>query len=131
MSGPLLLPAQDCLHWVAGRCLLEEALNPGLQRDFQCIVLNLLITRFDSFVLRGELLGLSAEEAGRIWEQRMASLNMDAECASFTFLADAEEDLPCLHFLDGLCLLRLPPCPGRCRKYSPRRRSKLRNEETR
>jgi hypothetical protein len=118
MSQVLHMPGEGCRFWAAGRCLYEETMNPGLRKDFFCTVLSALEGSFDEFVVRGEILGLSSKEAGRIWEQRMAhALNMDWDCASFSALQDDAGEILCLHFMEGVCVLRLPRCAGRCRRY--------------
>ena len=118
MNAVLSLPGDACRYWAAGRCLYEECANPGLRVEFMCSVLRFLEDRFDEFVVRGDVLGLSADEAGRIWEQRMAaSLNIGWDCAQFTPVQDSPDDVLCQHFLEGVCVLRLPPCDGRCRRY--------------
>ena len=115
---PLPLPGRGCRFWAAGRCLYEERLNPGLHAGFACTALQALADSFDAFVVRGESLGLSSEEAGRIWERRVdAALNIGLDCANFIPLPDEAGDVPCAHFLDGVCLLRMPVCPGRCRRF--------------
>ena len=120
MTRPLRLPGDGCRFWAEGRCLYEELLNPGLREDFCCAVLSGLEKNFDSFVVRGEMLGLTPEEAGRIWERRMdAALNIGWDCANFIFLPDGPGEMPCLHFRNGICMMRLPSCPGRCRRYAP------------
>lgn len=120
MRPVLRLPGHGCRFWTAGRCLYEEAVNPGLRREFACTVLLALEGRFDEFVARGEILGLSGEQAGRIWERRMAqALNIGWDCANFTALRDEAGDVLCGRYIEGVCLLRLPPCPGRCRRYEP------------
>ena len=117
-ASVLRLPGEGCRFWAAGRCLYEESINPGLRREFACTVLTTLEGRFDEFVVRGEILGLSCEQAGRIWEQRMAqALNIGWDCANFTPLRDDGGEVMCLHFIEGVCLLRMPCCPGRCRRY--------------
>lgn len=118
MKPVLRLPGDGCRFLAAGRCLYEERINPGLCREFACTVLAALENHFDEFVVRGEILGLSSEQAGRIWEQRMAkALNIGWDCANFTAPQDDAEDALCLHFFEGICLLRMPACPGRCRRY--------------
>jgi hypothetical protein len=72
----------------------------------------------DEFVTRGDILGLSPEQAGRIWEQRMVkALNIGWDCANFTSLRDDAGDELCRHFFEGICLLRMPRCLGRCRHF--------------
>lgn len=119
MAPPLTLPGRGCRFWAGGRCLYEELLNPGLHAGFACTALRFLEESFDAFVVRGESLGLSSDEAGRIWERRMdAALNIGFDCANFISLPDGAGEMPCAHFLDGVCLLRLPVCPGRCRRFA-------------
>ena len=119
MTPTLRLPGEGCRYWVDGRCLYEESLNPGLREDFFCAVLSRLEESFDAFVVRGEIMGLSTEEAGRIWEKRMdAALNIGWDCANFVFLPDGPGEMPCRHFRSGICVLRLPVCAGRCRRYA-------------
>jgi len=117
--NPLLhMPGDACRFWIAGRCLYEELMNPGLRAEYSCTVLSVLEDRFDEFVVRGEILGLTSEEAGRIWKQRMAqALNIDWDCANFTALQDDAGEILCRHFIEGVCVLRLPPCAGRCRRF--------------
>lgn len=118
MTSVLRLPGDDCRFWAQGRCLYEESVNPGLRREFACCVLVALEGSFDEFVVRGEILGLSGEQAGRIWEQRMArALNIGWDCANFTPLPGDDGDVMCRHFMEGVCLLNMPCCPGRCRRY--------------
>jgi hypothetical protein len=119
VNGPLRLSGEGCRFWVRGRCLYEELLNPGLMEAYACTVLRVLAERFDEFIVRGEIMGLSAEEAGRIWARRMdAALNIGWDCANFAFRPDSVDEMPCLHFQDGICVLCLPECPGRCRRFA-------------
>jgi hypothetical protein len=113
------LPGDGCRYFARGYCLYEERINPGLRREFSCTVMTILEENFDAFVARGERFGLTCEEAGRIWEQRWAGpLNAGWDCADFTPLPEGAEEGGCRHLLDGVCLLRLPRCPGRCRRYA-------------
>ena len=119
VSRPLSLPGEGCRYWLRGRCLYEECLNPGLRADYACTVLTVLEELYDDFIDRGEILGLSPEQAGRIWERRMdAALNIGWDCANFIFRPDGAGEMPCLHFWAGVCVLRLPECPGRCRRFA-------------
>jgi hypothetical protein len=120
MVTPLLrLPGDGCRYFVRGRCLYEECVNPGLRPEFSCAVLTLLEERFDAFVIRGERFGLTCEEAGRIWERRWAGpLSADWDCADFLPQPEDADEAGCGNLLDGICLPRLPVCPGRCRRYA-------------
>ncbi len=118
MNPVLHIPGDGCRFRVAGRCLYEERINPGLCREFACTVLSVLEGHFDEFVTRGEILGLSSGQAGRIWEERMAkALNIGWDCANFASLLDEAGEVVCRHFVEGICLLRMPPCLGRCRHF--------------
>ena len=112
------MPADGCRFRVNDRCLYEELINPGLRGEFACTVLAALEGSFDEFVTRGEIMGLSSEKAGLIWQERMAkALNIGWDCANFTVLRDDAGDVWCGHFFEGVCLLRMPVCPGRCRRF--------------
>lgn len=116
-TGLLLLPGQGCRHWLEERCLYEEALNPGWQAGFRCFVLRRWEQDFDEYVSRAECFGLTTEEAGDIWQQRMSSsFGKPWDCPDF-LLDNATPDPVCALLLGDICLLRLPPCPGRCRHY--------------
>lgn len=114
----LRLPGDGCRYFACGHCLYEERINPGLRREFFCTVMVFLEDRFDAFVIRAEAFGLSSEEAGRIWEQRWAGqLNADWDCADFVPLPEEVEGVGCRNLVEGVCLLRLPSCSGRCRRF--------------
>ena len=113
------LPGDGCRHWCRGRCLYEEHLNPGLELGYACSAMQRIEQRFDDFVVRGEILGVTAEEAGRIWQHRVAqALCKGWDCPDYEDLLDDTGELLCRHFEDGLCLHLLPACPGRCRKFA-------------
>lgn len=118
MSRLLHLPGRGCRHWSAGRCLYEEHINPGLELEFRCTLLCCYEKRLDDFVQQVERFGLPEEEAGRIWRDRIAqSVDNDWECGDFLPLEDVSGQTMCRHFREGLCLLRLPVCSGRCRRF--------------
>lgn len=118
MKPPLVLPGTGCRFWVAGRCLHGEAVNPGLDLNNACPVLREWEQRFDSFIELGEIFGISAAEAGQVWERRMRqALETGWECPDFQFAEAEVQDAGCRFLLDGVCLLRLPLCPGRCRRF--------------
>jgi hypothetical protein len=115
----LRLPGDGCRYFARGRCLYEERLNPGLRREFFCAVMVFLEDRFDAFVIRADAFGLSSEEASRIWERRWSGrLNGEWDCVDFIPLPEGVEEAGCCNLVDGVCLVRLPSCPGRCRRYA-------------
>lgn len=118
MNRVLRLPGQGCRFWLVGRCVYEERLNPGLDQAGRCAALREYEDRLDAFAHQAESFGLSDEEAGRIWTERMArSLDDDWECPDFLPEDDGTGETMCGNFADGLCILRLPRCPGRCRRF--------------
>lgn len=119
MTTLVRLPGDGCRYFVRRCCLLEERVNPGLRTEFACTFLADLEARFDAFVSLSEVFGLSAEEAGRIWERRWGGvLSASWNCPDFVPGPEGVEDEGCDNLLDGLCLLAMPPCPGRCRHYA-------------
>lgn len=118
MREVLPLPGDGCRHWHCGRCLYEEHLNPGLGQKYVCPAMRRIEESFDDFVGRGDMMGLTEEEAGRIWQLRVAqSLHKGWNCPDYEELLDDTGELLCGHFTDGLCLHLVPACPGRCRKF--------------
>ena len=114
------LPGRGCPHCLAGRCLYEEHLNPGLREANRCAVLNRLCRAFDDFVLRADNLGLTDEQAEALWQARFpATLAKEGNCQDY--LPDDTTSFPdCVHAAGELCLLVFPPCPGRCPRYLTR-----------
>jgi len=116
VKPPLPLPGTGCRYWVAGHCLHAESVNPGLDPHHTCLVLREWEGRFDSFVDLGEIFGISAADAGQAWERRMRQeLDSGWNCPDFMLAED--DEMGCRYFLDGVCMLRLPVCPGRCRRF--------------
>lgn len=122
MTRLLRLPAADCRHHAMGRCLYEEALNPGYHTAYRCVALLELHGLYDSFLVQADAFGLSENRAAGIWRKRFLE-----HCRQDTGCQDHEPGgmnaFPdCAHCLGDVCALRLPPCDGRCRHYSPQPR---------
>jgi len=117
MSDVHRLPAEDCWFNASGHCLYEERLNPGYRRAWRCVVLEDWGRLFDDFIARAEAFGLDQQSAGELWARRFERVVQERfDCVEYKFSVDAE--LPgCVYQYDTLCLLRLPPCHGRCRHY--------------
>ncbi|MBN2140913.1 MAG: hypothetical protein PHV85_01305 [Desulfovibrionaceae bacterium] len=111
------LPGRGCRFYQKGRCLYEETLNPGLNRDWRCRVLLAWETAYDDFLGQAEAFSLGRDAAVALWERRFQRLvDLDCECPDYLCLPGA--DLPgCAHALGELCLKALPECPGQCRHY--------------
>lgn len=113
----LHLPANSCQYWDRHHCLYEKYLNPGLE-SFACTTLLKLKEHFDDFVNRGECFGLSDERMSAIWYKRLSeSATWRERCPQGLVLLDATGDPTCPNFQNDACLLRLPRCLGRCRRY--------------
>jgi hypothetical protein len=115
------LPGTFCRHYLAGRCLYEEHLNPGLHEDYRCAVLLRLGRVFDDFALRAENLGLTEEQAGRAWKARFpATLAREGYCRDRPG-GDTRTFPECDNAAGDLCLLALPACAGVCSRFARRR----------
>lgn len=116
-EGVLRLPAFGCRSYHQGRCLYEEQLNPGLDLELRCSVLDRWEAIYDDFLTRAENFRLGAEELARLWRVRFERLAQeDIDCPDFEpALMDSMPE--CRHLFVDICLLRLPECPGHCRHY--------------
>lgn len=118
MTEIIPLPGTHCRYWCIDRCLYKIRLNPGLERDVCCQVLERLEHCFDDHVLRCECFGLSAEKSGLIWKQRMRQVLEGVwDCPDYQVTGDLDQDHVCAHLFEDICLLRLPRCSGRCRYF--------------
>ena len=114
------LPGLGCRHYLAGRCLYEEHLNPGLDQKLRCLVLTRLGRAFDDFLIRAEAMGLTEEQAGRAWKNRFPdTLARQGTCRDYQ-AGDTTSFPDCANAAGELCLLALPACPGRCRRFMKR-----------
>ncbi|UJX40276.1 hypothetical protein K9F62_16450 [Desulfovibrio sp. JY] len=114
------LPGLGCRHYLLGRCLYEEHVNPGLDQGFRCRVLTRLGRAFDDFLVRAEAMGLTEEQAGRVWRSRFPeTLTREGSCRDY-LPGDTTSFPDCANAAGELCLLALPACPGRCRRFFKR-----------
>ncbi|GAB7022953.1 hypothetical protein [Desulfovibrio brasiliensis] len=117
MADVKKMPAGTCRHYVKGRCLYEELLNPGYQQDWRCVVMLRWEEAFDEFLHRAEAFGVEHDRVARLWEARFKRLAGDRpKCERFRPAPDVDPPC-CLHHHEALCLLGLPECEGRCRHY--------------
>lgn len=122
MNNILRLPGVACRHYFGNHCLYEERLNPGYHESFRCTVLQGWEEAFEAFVDRAEAFGLEPSDASLFWRRRLdALLSGSRDCSDF--LATDGDGPGCVHFLGGLCVLRLPACAGRCSRFAPEARS--------
>lgn len=113
------LPGNDCHHFVHGRCLYEEHLNPGYNRRWRCSVLLSWEDSYDDFLLRAEAFQLEAATAAGLWEGRIERL-VEAAPGCGDFVSGGDGATGCANAVSELCLAALPVCEGRCRKFTPR-----------
>jgi hypothetical protein len=111
------LPGHACLYHRLGRCLYEEALNPGYHQDWRCAVLLRWEGVYDDFLDRVESFGLDETSLADLWRRRFERLAEETvECPDYA--AGSVEGVPeCQKLHMELCLLRLPLCQGQCRHY--------------
>ncbi|MGE4554076.1 MAG: hypothetical protein AB7D57_13270 [Desulfovibrionaceae bacterium] len=119
MNNVLRLPGIACRHHHRGRCLYEERLNPGYHAGFRCVVLESWEAAFEAFVDRAEAFGLDQSDAAGIWRRRMDGLMAGARDCGDYLASDVDDGPGCVHFLGGLCVLRLPACEGLCPRFEP------------
>lgn len=113
------LPGVSCRHYERGRCLYEEALNPGYHRRWRCAVLLGWEAAYDEFLERADRFGIRESELAGLMRRRFERLTEGGvECRDYQPGADAS--LPeCRLLVDELCLLALPECGGVCRHFVP------------
>lgn len=111
------LPPLGCRSYHLGRCLYEEQLNPGLNQGLRCVVQLGWEAAYDDFLGRADSFGL--DEAGLLdlWRARFERMATGSiPCPQYA-PAPVEALPECRHLFVDICLLRLPPCAGRCVNY--------------
>lgn len=68
------MPGKACLHYVRGRCLHEERLNPGLNRQWLCRIMLKWENEFDRFIVQADNFRLDEAKAAAIWEERLRKM---------------------------------------------------------
>jgi hypothetical protein len=117
MGDIIRLPGSGCQHFAGGRCLYEERLNPGYTDCWQCSVLVRWESAFDDFLERAESFGVGQDAIPDLWERQFERMARGVfDCKEYTYSHGAEAPA-CVYGLDGVCLLSLPECKGRCRRY--------------
>ncbi|MBI9078430.1 MAG: hypothetical protein JEY79_01660 [Pseudodesulfovibrio sp.] len=117
MGGITRLPGQGCQYHLGGHCLYEERLNPGYTQGWRCRVLSRWESAFDDFLARAESFGIKSDVAPDLWGRQFERMARDVfDCEQYV-CCQAEGIPACLHESDGLCILMLPECSGRCCHY--------------
>ena len=122
-------PVRACRYCRDGRCTYAESRNPGLDPGLRCAVLAALTEKWDDFLDRAELFGLSESAASRIWNNRThGSVFTETPCPGMAREAGVKRPagLPdiaeCPYRADDACLLSMPGCSGRCEHFDARGR---------
>ena len=112
------LPGHGCRFFARGRCLYEERLNPGYTKKWRCGVLLRWESVYDDFLVRAEAFGLEEDELSELWRERLERLMLqEGRCERYVYSRHVE--LPsCGNSHETLCLLDLPRCEGRCRRFA-------------
>ncbi|WP_461209995.1 hypothetical protein [Desulfocurvus sp. DL9XJH121] len=114
------LPAGDCRFFECGRCLREERVNPGYHGEWRCAVLRGWEEAYDEFLDRAEAFSLGPADVSRMWRGRLElQVERAALCPDFV-RGEGGNGTGCACEFEALCLLRLPRCPGMCRRYERR-----------
>ncbi len=110
------LPAHNCIFFRSGLCVYEEAQNPGLDPEMQCLVLTELEDRYDHLLTQADAFELSSEQVQKIWAGRFG------EIVSWGMFCDiyepeSSEDDRCRFLFGNACIIRFPRCNGICPSY--------------
>lgn len=111
-------PAAACEYFVRGRCIVEERANPGYHARWRCLLLSHLEVEYDKLLAQADNFSLEKGATVRIWGGRMRSLVPEKICPDYE--PGGADVTGCLACIGGVCLNRLPACPGVCRKFKRR-----------
>ncbi|QJB57853.1 hypothetical protein [Pseudodesulfovibrio sp. zrk46] len=116
MSDVKRLPGDGCRHHINKRCLYDEHLNPGYAEGFRCRVLLRWEIAFDEFLERADAFNIEQDAVPDLWGRKFERMARQAfDCEKYEFAGG--EAPACAQVYDGLCLLALPQCEGRCRHF--------------
>jgi len=111
------LPGCECRSFIHGRCLYEEQLNPGYTQSWRCQVTARWESDYDDFLRRAEFFGVDEAAVPDLWGRRFQRMARDVfHCQRYVYDPDAHV-LGCRNHWDGICIMDLPKCGGRCRHY--------------
>ncbi|SKA80408.1 hypothetical protein SAMN02745704_01348 [Paucidesulfovibrio gracilis DSM 16080] len=117
MSNVRKMPGNACRYYVAGRCNYHERLNPGYDESLRCRFLVQCEDAFDAFLDRAEAFALSQEQTVAFWNRRFQRLQEEGcFCPDYCYSEDGG-DQGCVHGYGDVCILALPKCEGRCRRF--------------
>jgi hypothetical protein len=116
-AAVLRLSGQGCQYWVYGHCWLSEVENPGWDETVICVVLAALERTYDGALAAQEAGVSGALAAWSHWGDRVLASPWDC----LDFQSQTGDDGACRFLRHSVCVLRLPPCAGRCSRFHPRR----------
>ena len=121
MAKVTKMPGRMCRFYQNGRCLYEEMLNPGYNRDWRCLVLKELEGKYDKLLLQADNFHLDEQAFRDLWEQRIEEyLKSNVVCRKM--VAGVEEgDAFCTALHKEVCLFEQPECEGVCNLFKPRK----------
>ncbi len=118
-----LFPGKKCRHYSHGRCLREEAVNPGLRREHVCLELLRLEERYDALLKRLDAFELSERRSMDLLSKLLERhKEQGGRCERKVTAPEPDREgnaLDCVHALGHVCLLQMPACEGVCRYYEP------------
>lgn len=109
------LPADRCVYNISGRCLAGLGENSARHAKWRCRIVNLWERAFDDYLLQVDQFDIDPDTAARIWTRRLEKIVDRPRCPSFT--PGGDETVGCALAFEDLCLKKIPPCKGRCRRY--------------
>lgn len=112
------MPGSACRHYVSGRCFYDERLNPGYDESLHCRFLVLWEREYDEFLDRAEAFSLDPQALEALWDRRFERLQREGEgCEGYSY-SENGGDQGCANGRGAVCLLALPLCEGRCRRFA-------------
>jgi len=117
------LPAHNCIFFRSGRCVYNEALNPGFDPELQCHVLLELETRYDKLLTQADVFDLNSEQVQKIWAGRFGEI-VSWEMFCDIYEPKNPEDDRCLCLFGNACIVRFTRCRGICSSYIVKRPKK-------
>lgn len=119
MAKVTKMPGCMCVFYLSGKCLYEEMLNPGYNKEWRCKVLEDLEDEYDKLLRQAENFNLDEQAFSDLWEQRIEE-HLKSKVVCRKMVPHEEEDYPfCVAVHDEICLLEMPVCEGICSKFKP------------
>ncbi len=120
MARVTKMPGRMCRFYKNGKCLYEEKLNPGYNRQWRCTVLKGLEGEYDKLLRQADNFHLDEHAFSEFWEQRIEEYLKSAVVCRKMVPHD-EEGLPfCAALHKEICLFEQPECGGVCNHFKPR-----------